>query len=83
MAVRLGWPRTFWLSILGIYIFWSPASSLLAYTIGFSATRSQTHGLASFSDHFFFSMETLATVGYGEMYPATFYGHVRGVEARF
>jgi inward rectifier potassium channel len=24
----------------------------------------------------FFSIETLATVGYGEMYPATFYGHV-------
>ena len=28
-----------------------------------------------FLDHFFFSLETLATVGYGEMYPATSYGH--------
>jgi inward rectifier potassium channel len=30
----------------------------------------------SFSDAFFFSLETLATVGYGTMAPATFYGHV-------
>jgi inward rectifier potassium channel len=29
----------------------------------------------SFSDSFFFSVETLATVGYGNMSPATFYGH--------
>jgi inward rectifier potassium channel len=30
----------------------------------------------SFSDAFFFSVETLATVGYGHMYPDTFYGHM-------
>ena len=30
----------------------------------------------SFSDAFFFSIETLATVGYGTMAPATLYGHV-------
>ena len=30
----------------------------------------------SFSDAFFFSVETLATVGYGHMYPETFYGHL-------
>jgi inward rectifier potassium channel len=29
-----------------------------------------------FGDHFFFSLETLATVGYGEMAPATLYGHI-------
>jgi inward rectifier potassium channel len=29
----------------------------------------------SFYDTFFFSVETLATVGYGHMYPTTFYGH--------
>jgi inward rectifier potassium channel len=28
------------------------------------------------SDHFFFSVHTLATVGYGNMYPATLYGHI-------
>src|SRR4029453_14437861 len=29
-----------------------------------------------FFDCFFFSVQTLATVGYGHMYPQTFYGHV-------
>ncbi|MFO1434917.1 MAG: ion channel [Gammaproteobacteria bacterium] len=30
---------------------------------------------------FFFSIETLATVGYGDMHPATFYGHtIAGIE---
>ena len=71
MAVRLGWPR-FLLVILGIYLLVTGIFAL-AYTLG-------PHSVANarprvFSDHFFFSMETLATVGYGEMYPATFYGH--------
>jgi inward rectifier potassium channel len=30
----------------------------------------------AFSDAFFFSLETLATVGYGTMAPATLYGHI-------
>src|ERR1700719_4760743 len=30
----------------------------------------------SFFDAFFFSVETLATVGYGHMYPESFYGHL-------
>ncbi len=30
----------------------------------------------SFADNLFFSIETLATVGYGEMYPATLYGRM-------
>ena len=29
----------------------------------------------SFADAFFFSVETSATVGYGDMHPVTFYGH--------
>ena len=30
----------------------------------------------SFSDAFFFSVETFATVGYGHFYPLSFYGHI-------
>src|SRR5207249_6757171 len=29
-----------------------------------------------FLDCFFFSVQTLATVGYGHMYPQTLYGHI-------
>lgn len=72
MAVRLGWPR-FLLSILGIYVFFTGIFAA-AYTIGAGTVANARPGV--FSDHFFFSMETLATVGYGEMFPATFYGHV-------
>ena len=31
--------------------------------------------LGSFEDAFFFSVQTLATIGYGAMYPASLYGH--------
>ena len=30
----------------------------------------------SFSDLFFFSVETTSTVGYGDMHPQTIYGHI-------
>ena len=33
-------------------------------------------GLHRFLDCFFFSVQTLATVGYGHMYPQTLYGHI-------
>ena len=41
------------------------------YWLGDGAIRNA----GGFSDCFFFSVETLATVGYGSMAPATFYGH--------
>jgi inward rectifier potassium channel len=44
------------------------------YLAGPAAIQNARPG--SFSDAFFFSLETLATVGYGEMAPGTLYGHV-------
>ena len=44
------------------------------YTIGGNSVAEMPAG--SFASAFFFSVETLATVGYGHMYPVTVYGHV-------
>jgi inward rectifier potassium channel len=46
----------------------------LLYSLGQNSIAGTTsHG---FLDCFFFSVQTLATVGYGHMYPQTLYGHV-------
>lgn len=34
------------------------------------------HGTGRFTGDFFFSAETLSTVGYGQLFPATLYGHI-------
>jgi inward rectifier potassium channel len=50
----------------------------LVFSVGYWARPGCIAEMAprSISDAFFFSVETLATVGYGHMYPATFYGHM-------
>ena len=72
LVLTLSWP---WFSalIFGIY--------LLINVVFASLYLLQRHAIAemrpgSFLDAFFFSVETLATVGYGHMYPETFYGHL-------
>ncbi len=45
-----------------------------AYFVGDHAINNARPGV--FSDYFFFSVETLATVGYGTMSPGSFYGHL-------
>jgi inward rectifier potassium channel len=44
------------------------------YVLGGDSIFGMTRG--SFLEGFFFSVETMATVGYGHMYPQTLYGHV-------
>ncbi len=44
------------------------------YMLGKNSIAGTTTG--SFLESFFFSVQTLATVGYGHMYPRTLYGHI-------
>src|SRR5580692_2331779 len=72
LVLTLSWPGFAGL-IFGIY--------LLINVVFASLYRLEPHAIAemapgSFFDAFFFSVETLATVGYGHMYPETFYGHL-------
>jgi inward rectifier potassium channel len=54
-------------------LFVSVVFAMLFWLIPGSVANARPH---NFGDVFFFSIETLATVGYGEMYPTTPYGHV-------
>jgi inward rectifier potassium channel len=88
-VVRLGAPRVGWhdvyygflvlpwsaffLSLAGLYLLLN-----LGYAVLLASRPGSIHGAqpGSLIDAFFFSVETMSTVGFGEMYPATLYGHV-------
>jgi inward rectifier potassium channel len=72
LAVTLTWPR-FLAALLALYLSVTTLFASFYLIIPGSVANARPYGLA---DAFFFSLETLATVGYGEMYPATFYGHM-------
>jgi inward rectifier potassium channel len=68
----LSWPG-FVAFLLAIY-FGLNLIFATAYALGGPCIGEMTPG--SFPEALFFSIETLATVGYGHMYPANLYGHV-------
>ena len=70
--LTLSWPQ-FAGVVLGIYLLINLCFGTL-YFLGGRCIAELEPG--SFSDDFFFSVETLATVGYGHAYPNTLYGHV-------
>jgi len=72
LAVSLSWPA-FAVAMLGC---WLAINLVFAdlYVLGPGDIANARPG--SFGDAFFFSIETLATVGYGVMAPATLYGHL-------
>jgi inward rectifier potassium channel len=72
LAVALTWPQ-FVAALLVLYVLVNVVFAALFWLIPGSVANARPH---DFGDVFFFSIETLATVGYGEMYPATLYGHV-------
>jgi inward rectifier potassium channel len=71
-ALRISWSRFL---ILGIALF-AAANALFAlvYLIPGDAITNARPG--SFADAFFFSIQTMATIGYGVMAPATFYANL-------
>jgi inward rectifier potassium channel len=72
LILTLSWPGFAGL-VFGIYLLINLAFAAL-YMLNAHAVAEMRPG--SFFDAFFFSVETLATVGYGHMYPETFYGHM-------
>jgi inward rectifier potassium channel len=71
LILTLTWPQ-FAALVLAIYILINLVFAGL-YVLGGRCIAELPPG--SFPEAFFFSVETLATVGYGHMYPDTFYGH--------
>jgi inward rectifier potassium channel len=72
IALTLSWPRFF-----GALLVLDLAINLvfaLLYLAQPGSIKNAAPG--SLADAFFFSLETLATVGYGEMAPSSLYGHV-------
>ncbi|AGY59620.1 ion channel [Gloeobacter kilaueensis] len=61
------------LLVIGLYLFANVFFAGL-YLLGGDAILNARHG--SFEDAFFFSVQTLATIGYGVMSPKTTYGHI-------
>jgi len=75
--MTVSWPNLF-LTFAGYFFSFNVAFALLYYLVpGCIANRNPD----GFWGDFFFSVETLATVGYGDMHPQTLFGHVvAGVE---
>jgi inward rectifier potassium channel len=72
LAIALTWTQ-FFAVLLALYLSVNILFAALFWLVPGSVAHARPY---SFSDAFFFSIETLSTVGYGEMYPATSYGHV-------
>jgi inward rectifier potassium channel len=72
LALTLTWPR-FYLALALAFILVNLVFGLAYWLAPGSVTNAHE---GEFLDYFFFSIETLATVGYGVMSPASRYGHL-------
>src|SRR5215471_1377864 len=71
LAIALTWPQ-FLAALLALYLAVNVVFATLFLLVPGCVANARP---GNFADVFFFSIETLSTVGYGEMYPATPYGH--------
>ncbi len=71
-AVRMSWPQ-FLAALAGGFLLINALFGVL-YMLGAHTIAGAHPG--SFVDHFFFSVQTLATIGYGVMYPQSVYGNM-------
>jgi inward rectifier potassium channel len=78
-AMTASWPAFFGASALCFVLINLVFATL--YTLGDDPIANATPG--SFADYFFFSVETIATVGYGDMHPRSLYGHFVASSATF
>jgi len=72
VAIALTWPG-YLLALLALYLSANLVFAVLFWLVPGSVANARAH---SFGDAFFFSIETIGTVGYGDMYPATPYGRL-------
>jgi inward rectifier potassium channel len=70
--MTVSWPRLF-ATLAAFFLVFDLLFGFLYYLVPGCIANLSPPG---FAGDFFFSVETLATVGYGDMHPATFYGHV-------
>ncbi len=71
-AMRVSWPAFFaWAALVFVVL-----NSIFATIYAFGDKPVANVQSESFLQFFFFSIETLATVGYGDMHPQTDYGHL-------
>ncbi len=72
VVLTISWPVFFALAV-AFYL-----TANLCFALAYFAVPGCIHNARPgvFLDHFFFSIETLATVGYGVMSPANIYGHI-------
>jgi inward rectifier potassium channel len=78
-AMTVTWPRFFG-GLAAIFILLNLVFAGV-YSLGHAPVANARPG--SFSDLFFFSVETTSTVGYGDMHPETMYGHVVATAENF
>jgi len=72
IALTASWP-SFFLAIIGTFVLINLVFAALYLVDPGAIANARPYSLR---DAFFFSMETLATVGYGSMAPSSTYGHV-------